>query len=170
MEFGPRALGNRSILADPRHAEMKDILNARVKHRESFRPFAPAILLERLTDYFELDHPSPHMLLVSKIKPDKVKVIPAVCHVDDTGRGQTVSRSENELFYDLIADFEKITGVPVVLNTSFNVRGEPIVNRPSEAFACFVHTDMDTIYLGSYRVEKSDVDSALVERPTFELD
>lgn len=170
MEFGPRALGNRSILADPRHAEMKDILNARVKHRESFRPFAPAILLERLTEYFELDHPSPHMLLVSKIKPDKVSVIPAVCHVDNTGRGQTVSRRENELFYDLISDFDKITGVPVVLNTSFNVRGEPIVNRPSEAFACFVHTDMDTLYLGSCRVEKTDVDPALVERPTFELD
>jgi len=170
MEFGPRALGNRSILADPRRAEMKDILNARVKHRESFRPFAPTILLERLSEYFELDHPSPHMLLVSKIKPAKRGIIPAVCHVDGTGRGQTVSRSENALFYDLIAEFDKITGVPVVLNTSFNVRGEPIVCKPSEAFACFVHTDMDALYLGSQRIEKADVDTAIVTRPSFELD
>ena len=124
MEWGPRALGNRSILADPRQADMKDILNAKIKHRESFRPFAPSIMEEYLHENFELDIPSPYMLLVAKIK--KPQSIPAVTHLDGTGRVQTVSKESNSLYYDLIQNFYKLTGVPVIINTSMNVRGEPV--------------------------------------------
>src|SRR5207244_6770438 len=119
MEFGPRALGNRSILADPRRAEIKDRLNQRIKKRESFRPFAPAILQEEVTDYFEQTHPSPAMLMVYKIKPDCRAKIPAVTHTDGSGRLQTVSRATNPRFYRLIEDFYNLTGVTIVLNTSF---------------------------------------------------
>jgi len=152
VEWGPRALGNRSILADPRNGTMKDILNEKIKHRESFRPFAPSILEEHTSEYFELDIPSPYMLLVTKIKkPDK---IPAVTHVDGTGRLQTVSREVNPLYYDLIKEFYKLTGVPVIVNTSMNVRGEPIVNTPEQAFDMLLKTDMDYIVLGNYIVGK----------------
>jgi len=151
-EWGPRALGNRSILADPRNAKMKDILNEKIKHRESFRPFAPSILEEHTSEYFELDIPSPYMLLVAKVKkPDK---IPAVTHVDGTGRLQTVSKKANPLYYDLINEFYKLTRVPVIINTSMNVRGEPIVNTPEQAFDMLLKTDMDYIVMGDHIIGK----------------
>ena len=153
MEWGPRALGNRSILVDPRRAEMKDILNARIKRREPFRPFAPSILLEAVGEYFEKDYPDPFMIKVYPIKENKRKVIPAVTHVDGTGRLQTVNREENPLYYKLIKEFEKITGVPVVLNTSFN-ENEPIVCTPNEALDCFLRTKMDVLILGSFIIHK----------------
>jgi carbamoyltransferase len=153
MEWGPRALGNRSILADPRKTEMKDILNRKIKHRESFRPFAPSILEEFVPEYFELDITSPYMLLVAKIK--KPEIIPAVTHVDGTGRLQSVSRDVNPLYYDLINEFYKITGVPLIINTSMNVMGEPIVNTPEHAFNMIVKTDMDYTVLGNFIISKN---------------
>ena len=148
MEWGPRALGNRSILADPRNPKMKDILNEKIKHRESFRPFAPSILEEYVSEYFDLDIPSPYMLLVSKVKkPDKV---PAITHVDGTGRIQTVSRVANPLYYELIHEFFNITGVPVLVNTSMNVRGEPIVNSLHQAYDMILKTEMDYLVLGNF--------------------
>ena len=152
MEWGPRALGNRSILADPRRADMKDTLNAKIKHRESFRPFAPSILEEYVGEYFEIDVPSPYMLMVVPVK--KPKDIPAVTHVDGTGRLQTVSKESNELYYDLINEFYKITEVPVIINTSMNVMGEPIVNTPEEAYQMIVKTDMDYIVMGNNLLRK----------------
>jgi len=152
IEWGPRALGNRSILADPRDSKMKDVLNEKIKHRELFRPFAPSILEEYASEYFDLTIPSPYMLFVAKVKkPDK---IPAVTHVDGTGRLQTVSREANPLYYDLINDFYKITGVPVVVNTSMNVRGEPIVNTPEQAYAMIIKTEMDYIMMGNYMIQR----------------
>ena len=152
IEWGPRALGNRSILADPRDSKMKDVLNEKIKHRELFRPFAPSILEEYVSEYFDLNIPSPYMLFVAKVKkPDK---IPAVTHVDGTGRLQTVSREANPLYYDLINDFYKITGVPVVVNTSMNVRGEPIVNTPEQAYAMIIKTEMDYIMMGNYMIQR----------------
>ena len=154
IEWGPRALGNRSILADPRDSKMKDVLNEKIKHRELFRPFAPSILEEYASEYFDLTIPSPYMLFVAKVKkPDK---IPAVTHVDGTGRLQTVSREANPLYYDLINDFYKITGVPVVVNTSMNVRGEPIVNTPEQAYAMIIKTEMDYIMMGNYMIQRRD--------------
>ena len=159
MEWGPRALGNRSILADPRMKEMKDILNEKIKHRESFRPFAPSILEEFTSDYFEFasgrfSEILPYMLLVARVKkPDK---IPAVTHVDGTGRLQTVSRNINPLYYDLINKFFKITNVPVVVNTSMNVRGEPIVNTPQHALNMLTKTDMDYLVIGNYIIQRQD--------------
>jgi carbamoyltransferase len=153
MEFGPRALGNRSIVVDPRRSEMKDILNARIKKREPFRPFAPSILEERVGEYFEQTHPSPTMLMVYQVKKDKHSVIPAVTHVDGSGRLQTVSRETNPRYYQLISDFEKLTNVPVLLNTSFN-EDEPIVCTPEEAVNCFQRTRMDVLFLGNYMVQR----------------
>ena len=152
MEWGPRALGCRSILADPRKAEMKDILNEKIKHRESFRPFAPSILEEHVSEYFDIDRSSPYMLMVTHVKkPDQ---IPAVTHVDGTGRLQTVHRNANPIYYDLINEFYKITGVPVVINTSMNVMGEPIVNTPKQAYQMIIKTDMDYLVMGNYLVKK----------------
>ena len=152
MEWGPRALGNRSIIADPRNAKMKDILNEKIKHRESFRPFAPCILEEYTSEYFDVDVPSPYMLLVAPVK--KPEKIPAVTHVDGTARLQTVSKDINLLFYNLITEFHKITGVPVLINTSMNVRGEPIVDTPEQAYNMIVKTDMDYIVMGDYIIKK----------------
>lgn len=152
MEWGPRALGNRSILADPRRADMKDVLNEKIKHRESFRPFAPSILEEYVSEYFDIDRPSPYMLMVAPVK--KPKEIPAVTHVDGTGRLQTVSREANPLYYDLISEFRDITGIPVVINTSMNVKGEPIVNTPEQAYNMLLKTDMDGIVIGNNLVKK----------------
>ena len=146
MEWGPRALGNRSILADPRDAKMKDILNEKIKHRESFRPFAPSIMEEYVSDYFDIDVPSPYMLMVTNVK--QPKKIPAVTHIDGTGRLQTVSAESNPLYYNLINEFYKITGIPVLINTSMNVMGEPIVNTPEQAYAMITKTDMDCIIMG----------------------
>jgi carbamoyltransferase len=153
LEFGPRALGNRSIVVDPRRAEMKDILNSRIKHREPFRPFAPSILEERVGDYFEHSHPSPFMLMTYQVRPEKRNEIPAPTHVDGTGRLQTVNQSQNPRYWQLIKEFERLTGVPVVLNTSFN-ENEPVVCRPEEAIECFMRTNMDVLAIGNYLVEK----------------
>jgi carbamoyltransferase len=153
MEWGPRALGNRSILAHPGLPNMKDVLNARIKHREWFRPFAPSILADYQHEYFEYDHPSPFMLHVYKIRPEKRKVLCAVNHVDDTGRLQTVTREENPMYYDLITAFYRKTGIPVILNTSFN-ENEPIVCTPEEAIDCFQRTRMDVLAIGPFLVTK----------------
>ena len=154
MEWGPRALGCRSILADPRKAEMKDILNEKIKHRESFRPFAPSILEEYVSEYFEIDRSSPYMLIVVPVK--KPEKIPAVTHVDGTGRLQTVNKDANPLYYDLISEFYKITGIPVIINTSMNVMGEPIVNTPEQAYQMIVKTDMDCIAMGNNLIYRGD--------------
>jgi carbamoyltransferase len=161
-EFGPRALGHRSILADPRHPEMKDILNTRVKFRESFRPYAPSILAEQAQDYFDITYPSPFMLLVAAVQKDKRDVIPAVTHVDGTARLQTVDPDSNNLFYQLIQKFYEKTDVPVVLNTSFNIKGEPIVETPFDAINCFLKTDMDYLVMGNYVVKKEIVSEDLL--------
>ena len=153
MEWGPRALGNRSIIVDPRRADMKDILNSRIKRREPFRPFAPSILFEYTGEYFEKDYPDPFMIKVYPIRHEKRKIIPAVTHVDGTGRLQTVSREENPLYYALIKEFQNLTGVPVVLNTSFN-ENEPIVCTPVEALDCFLRTKMDVLALGPYLISR----------------
>ena len=153
MEWGPRALGNRSIVVDPRRPDMKDILNAEIKRRESFRPFAPSILREAVGEYFETDADVPFMQQVFRIRPEKRSSIPAVTHVDGTGRLQTVTESQNPLYYRLIREFGDRTGIPIVLNTSFNVN-EPIVNRPEEALDCFLRTKMDVLVLGHTMVER----------------
>jgi carbamoyltransferase len=158
QEWGPRALGNRSILVDPRRAKMKDVLNARIKHREPFRPFAPSILEECTAEYFERSYPSPFMSLAYSVRPEKRAAIPAPTHVDGTGRLQTVSRRTNPLYWSLIKEFQKLTGVPVLLNTSFN-ENEPIVLRPEEAINCFMRTKMDVLVLGNHVIEKSALPS-----------
>jgi carbamoyltransferase len=153
MEWGPRALGNRSIVAHPGRPDMKDVLNARIKHREWFRPFAPSIMADHQHEYFEHDHPSPFMLHVYKIRPEKRKELCAVNHVDDTGRLQSVTREQNPLYYDLISAFYRKTGIPVILNTSFN-ENEPIVCTPEEAIDCFQRTRMDVLAIGPFMVVK----------------
>ena len=152
-EWGPRALGNRSIVADPRRSEMKEILNRRIKHREIFRPFAPSILAESTAEYFEKSHPSPFMTLAYSVRPEKRDKIPAPTHVDGTGRLQTVTREANPRYWQLIKAFENLTGVPVVLNTSFN-DNEPIVCRPEEAIDCFLRTQMDALVLGDFLITR----------------
>jgi carbamoyltransferase len=153
VEWGPRALGQRSILADPRRPEMKDVLNRRIKHRESFRPFAPSILEEAASEYFESSHPSPFMTFAFPVRAEKHSVIPAPTHVDGTARLQTVSRSANPLYWKLLRALGDLTGVPVVLNTSFN-DNEPIVCRPEEALDCFRRTQMDVLVMGNLVLEK----------------
>jgi len=162
FEWGPRALGNRSILADPRRTEMKDIVNVKIKFREPFRPFAPSVLSEKAEDYFVLAEPPRHyparfMLYVVDVKEDKRETIPAITHVDGTGRLQTVHKKFNPKYYRLIETFGEATGVPIVLNTSFNLKGEPIVNTPEEAFNTFRRSGMDTLVLGNYLIEKSEL-------------
>lgn len=175
MEFGPRALGSRSIIGDPRSKEMQSIMNLKIKYRESFRPFAPTVLREHVSDYFDIDCESPYMLLVANIKDEKrikmsgeeeklfglekLKVarseVPAITHVDYTARIQTVTKEDNPLFYSVIEEFYKKTGCPMIVNTSFNVRGEPIVCRPEEAYKCFMRTGMDYLIMGSYLLDKN---------------
>ncbi|NQS90224.1 carbamoyltransferase [Patescibacteria group bacterium] len=154
MEWGPRALGNRSILADPTRADMQDIVNKFVKHREDFRPFAPSVLEERASEYFEISQPDPFMLFVVDVLPEKKNSIPAVVHVDGSARVQTVNKDTNPRYWELINEFGRLSGVPVVLNTSFNVRGEPIVMTPRDALRCFYSTGMDYLFLGNYLVSK----------------
>jgi carbamoyltransferase len=174
MEFGPRALGNRSILADPRNAEMQKTLNLKVKYRESFRPFAPAVLAEDAQEWFDLDRPSPYMLLVADVAQgkrletkagqndlsglDKLKVprsqIPAVTHVDYSARVQTVDRETNPRFHGLLQAFKKKTGCPVLVNTSFNVRGEPIACTPEDAFRCLMGSEIDILVIGNCMLRK----------------
>ena len=159
FEWGPRALGNRSILADPRRAEMKDIVNRKIKFREPFRPFAPSVLSDRMAEYFELQegglgYPPRFMLLVPPVREEKRSKIPAVTHVDGTGRLQGVVKETNPLYYRLIERFSEETGVPVVLNTSFNLKGEPIVANPADAYSTFIRSGMDLLVIGSFVVEK----------------
>ena len=192
MEFGPRALGNRSILADPRHPDMQKKLNLKIKFRESFRPFAPSILLEKVDDWFDCSHNSPYMLLVYGIKKNKlVKInkrklsngslkdlyfkrsfIPAVTHVDNSARVQTVDKKTNYLYHNLINQFYKKTGCPVLINTSFNIRSEPIVCTANDAFKCLMGTDMDLLVIGNYLIYKEEQNSKLLKdyRKNFKLD
>ena len=192
MEFGPRALGGRSILGDPRSNKMQKNLNLKVKYRESFRPFAPSILKENLFDWFDIDTESPYMLLVANINTEKKidmneeqknlfgieklnirrSEIPAVTHVDYTARIQTVNKSTNKYYYDLISKFKEKTGCPILVNTSFNVRGEPIVNTPTDAFNCFMGTELDYLVIGNCILEKNKQDQSLKKDYTkeFELD
>jgi carbamoyltransferase len=153
FEWGPRALGNRSIVCDPRNASMKDHLNRRIKHREGFRPFAPSVLEERAADWFEQEDRSPFMLMTCQVRRDKQALVPAITHVDGSARQQTVSCQTNPKYWGLIHAFERRTGVPVVLNTSFN-ENEPVVNTPDEAIACFLRNDMDVLALGPFLVDK----------------
>ncbi|HVR72026.1 MAG TPA: carbamoyltransferase [Vicinamibacteria bacterium] len=155
MEFGPRALGGRSILADPRDPKMRDTLNMKIKFREGFRPFAPSVLADKASEWFDIDRDSPYMLLVAQVREGK-RCIPSVTHVDNSARLQTVTREESPLYYDLIAEFEKLTGVPVIINTSFNVRGEPIVCTPHDAYLCFMRTNMDHLVLGHHLLDKKE--------------
>jgi len=160
FEWGPRALGNRSIVADPRRTDMKDIVNVKIKFREPFRPFAPSILSEKVTDYFnikesEIQYPTRFMLYVADVNDNKKEVLPAITHVDGTGRLQSVYKELNPKYYNLIDTFGQATGVPVILNTSFNLKGEPVVNTPAEAFNSFYKSGMDYLILGNYIVDKS---------------
>ena len=166
MEFGPRALGNRSILADPRRADMKAILNSRIKYREPFRPFCPSILAEKVGEYFETDYASPFMVMAYKIKPEQRDRIPAVTHGDGTGRLQTVERDVNPLYWKLIHRFDEQTGVPVLLNTSFN-ENEPIVQAPAQAIDCFLRTQMDVLSIGDFFLSKEENDHLSENRSAF---
>jgi len=171
MEFGPRALGNRSIIADARNPRNQSIVNLKIKFRESFRPFAPTILEDRTREYFEFDRPGPFMLFVANVRSD-MRVIPAVTHVDGSARLQTISRQQNPLYYDLIAEFDRQTGCPVIINTSFNIRGEPIVCTPEDAWRCFIRTEMDCLVMGSFILERGELGSYHEEavEEKFELD
>ena len=192
MEFGPRALGARSILGDPRSENMQKILNLKVKYRESFRPFAPSVLRESVNDWFDLSVDSPYMLMVSNVKESKQKKmtdnekklfgieklnairseIPAVTHVDYSARIQTVHLETNKKYYNLINKFKELTNCPVIINTSFNVRGEPIVNTPEEAFRCFMGTNLDNLAIGNFYLNKKNQNRNLKNnyKNQFELD
>lgn len=152
-ELGPRALGHRSIFCNPKDKEIKNILNTKIKHREEFRPFAPSCLLEKMNEYFDFDRPSPFMLFSVPVNQNKINEIPAVVHIDNSARLQTVNKNDNDLFYDLISDFYKITGMPILLNTSFNDR-EPVVETPADAIYTFLSTDIDFLAIGDYLVYK----------------
>lgn len=193
MEYGPRALGNRSILGDPRSPKMQSTINLKIKYRESFRPFAPAILKERASDYFEIDQPSPYMLLVAPLQHERRiassleqsklfgieklsaprSTLPAITHVDYSARIQTVDGDTNPRFHKLLSSFEAKTGCPVLVNTSFNVRGEPVVCTPEDAYQCFMRTEMDYLVLGNYLLAKSDQETPQrkkFQQTSFELD
>lgn len=155
-EYGPRALGNRSILCDPRDGEMKDILNDKVKHREAYRPFAPAVLYDKADEFFDIKSECPYMLQIVNVLKEKKHVLEAITHVDGTARVQTVTKQQNERLYDLINAYYELVGIPVILNTSFNVAGEPIVETPENAVNCFLNTQIDVLVLGDYIVKKAD--------------
>jgi carbamoyltransferase len=161
FETGPRALGNRSILADARNGTVRDQLNARVKHREAFRPFAPAILVERVSEFFEIHQSDPFMAIAPRVRADKVHLMPAAVHVDGTARIQTVDRAANPRFYGVIEEFAKLTKIPLILNTSFNQR-EPIVASPDDAISCYLRTGMDVLVLGDFYI--TDHGESEVER------
>ena len=176
MEFGPRALGGRSIIGDPRNPKMQSVMNLKIKYRESFRPFAPSVLAERVSDYFEIESASPYMLLVAPVKEslrkqmteeqqqlfgiDKLNVprseLPAITHVDYSARIQTIHKETNPRYHELISHFEKLTGCGVIVNTSFNVRGEPIVCTPEDAYRCFMRTEMDYLVVENFLMAKTE--------------
>jgi carbamoyltransferase len=193
MEFGPRALGGRSIIGDPRSPAMQSVMNLKIKYRESFRPFAPSVLREYVADWFDLDYDSPYMLLVAdvnerhrrKLTPDEEKLwgidklnvkrseIPAVTHVDYSARIQTVRHETNPLYWEIIDAFGKLTGCPLIVNTSFNVRGEPIVCSPEDSYRCFMRTEMDFLVLENYVLDKKEqaaLDEKTDWRKEFRLD
>jgi len=192
MEFGPRALGNRSIIGDARSEAMQTTMNLKIKYRESFRPFAPSVLEEDISDWFAIDRPSPYMLLVAAVHPDKLvnqdrpveamgldklklkrSLIPAITHVDNSARIQSVNKTTNPLYHRLISEFKKLTGCPVIVNTSFNVRGEPIVATPIDAYRCFMRTEMDYLIIGSFLLDKTGQPQFVDKidwRQTYELD
>ena len=170
MEFGPRALGNRSIIADARNKENWQKVNLKIKFRESFRPFAPTVLEENVSEYFDLDRESPYMLLVADVQPDKRDMIPAVTHVDGSARIQTTSEKQNSKYYNLIKAFREKTGCAVIINTSFNVRGEPIVESPKDALNCFLNTHMDYLVMGNILMKKSDMPTNRVLQSADYLD
>ncbi len=165
-EMGPRALGNRSILSDARDNKIKDLINAKIKHREAFRPFAPVVLVERAAEFFEVSQPDPFMTLAPRIHPDKLALIPAAAHVDGTGRIQTIAREANPRYYGVIEEYAKLTGIPVILNTSFN-RQEPVVNSPEQAISCFHRTDMDVLVMGDYYTTDRNPDAVKHARESF---
>lgn len=173
MEFGPRALGNRSIVADPRGRDTQKIVNLKIKFREDFRPFAPTVLEEDISTYFDLDVPTPYMLLTAQTKGGKSK-FPAVTHVDNSARIQSINKKQNARYYDLIKEFKKQTGLGMVLNTSFNVRGEPIVQNVKEAVACFLGTNIDILVVGNYYIDKQDNQDNAIDpmkwKQKFDLD
>jgi len=156
MEIGPRALGHRSILANPTREDSKDRVNSKVKFRENFRPFAPIIPLEEACNYFEIDGESPYMLKITQVKKNKQAFLPAVTHIDGSARVQTVTRCQNKKIYDLLYAIKKHNGIPVLLNTSFNVRGDTIVRTPKDALKCFMNTGMDSLAIGPYLVSKNN--------------
>jgi carbamoyltransferase len=170
MEYGPRALGNRSILANPSVPDMKDVINLRVKHREPFRPFAPAVPLDRCAEFFDPPFESPFMLLVCRTRPDKVDVLRSITHVDGTARLQTVTRDQNQRFHDLIVAFGQRTGVPVLLNTSFNIRGEPIVCDYGDGLTCFLNEDMDCLAMEDCYLVKGPAPEGGGPRPVLPPD
>jgi carbamoyltransferase len=192
MEFGPRALGSRSIIGDPRSPKMQSVMNKKIKFRESFRPFAPAVLAERAGAYFELDRPSPYMMLVAPLRrerclpasPDEAELdiqewvnrprsdLPAITHVDHSARVQTVDAATHPRFHRLLAAFEALTGCGVLINTSFNVRGEPIVCTPEDAWRCFMRTQMDYLSLGPFLLDKAEqkAPAATADWGALELD
>jgi carbamoyltransferase len=172
MEYGPRALGARSIIADARNPENWKRVNLKIKYRESFRPFAPTILEDRVQDYFEWNRPSPYMLFVAQVREEK-RQVPAITHVDGSARLQTIKRDDHPLYYDVIKAFDTLTGCPIIINTSFNVRGEPIVCTPLDALRCFMNTEMDVLVLGSHIVLKKETDPGLkakISQTTIEPD
>ena len=175
MEFGPRALGSRSILGDARRQDTQTVMNLKIKYRESFRPFAPTVIEEKASEYFEIDKPSPYMLLVAQVRKerclpqpskdempmlDRLKLkrsdIPAVTHLDYSARLQTVNRKDKPDYYEIISEFEKLTGCPVIVNTSFNVRGEPIICSPQDAYRCFMRTEMDVLVIEDFILLKEE--------------
>jgi len=193
MEFGPRALGNRSIIGDARSPKMQRKMNLKIKYRESFRPFAPTVLAERISDYFEIDRESPYMLLVAQVKKEKQipmkeeeksffgleklnvvrSDVPAITHIDYSARIQSVNADDNPRYHQLIKKFEEKTGCPVIVNTSFNVRGEPIVQSPMDAYKCFMRTEMDYLVMGDFLLDKKDQPEFMNDmdwREEFELD
>jgi carbamoyltransferase len=169
-EFGPRALGNRSLIADPRKPEMKDILNSRVKHRQAFRPFAPIVLAERMKEVFEGDEDSPFMLIAKPVRPEWRDKIPAIVHVDGTARVQTVREATNPMLYRLLKEFEALTGVPVLINTSFNIKGEPIVETPQDAVNCFLTTGVDHLVIHDTIVSKTTMHKVVAPLVTIYAD
>jgi carbamoyltransferase len=169
MEWGARALGNRSIVADPRRADMRDIINTRIKFRERFRPFAPSVLEEALDDYFVGAVPDPFMLQVYPVRPDKRAVVPAITHVDGSGRLQTVSRRSNPRYWNLIKAFERITAVPMLLNTSFN-ENEPIVLTPAQALDCFLRTSMDVLVIGRHVLERPPAAATMADASAVKME
>jgi len=177
MEFGPRALGNRTIIADARNKENWQRVNLKIKFRESFRPFAPSVKEDSVSEYFDLDCTAPYMLLTAQVHEEiqkhKEKAVPAITHVDGSARLQTVNREQNELYYDLLKEFERQTGCAVIINTSFNVRGEPIVCTPHDAYLCFMRTEMDYLILGNKLMDKREMKELKEEkdwRKVYELD